>query len=196
MKAEHTVFYGNSGTGKNTIAGLLGNLYKTMGVLEKGHIVKVSREELGSLSIDTTAEKMKQKMNEAMGGILLIDEISSFEHKETPNNIELEALNVLLRELKDKESKFIVIIAGSEEEIKKFFFLNPRWNSLFSRHFHFQEYTPFELMEISERLLYKKGYTIMRVLITFCFLITFKNMRIVIPTLKMQLLLGILENKL
>ncbi|RAS82829.1 right-handed parallel beta-helix repeat-containing protein [Priestia endophytica] len=160
LKAEHTVLYGNPGTGKNTIARLLGNLYKTMGVLERGHIVKVSREELVGLSIDTTVEKTKKKINEAMGGILLIDEVSSFEHKKTRNNLGLEALQVLLREIKDKEGEFMVIMAGSEEEVKKFLFLNPRWNSLFSRHLHFQEYTPFELMEISERFLYKKGYTI------------------------------------
>lgn len=146
---SHTVLYGNPGTGKTTVAKLLGKLYKAMGLLPSDHVVQVNREKLVGEYIGHTAPKTKSKIEEAIGGILFIDEAYSLTNKGSKNDFGTEAIEILLEEMENRKGEFMVVVAGYEKEMKNFLEANPGLQSRFTQYFHLQDYTPDEMLEIA-----------------------------------------------
>lgn len=146
--SKHLVFLGNPGTGKTTVARLLSQIYQQMGVLETGQLVEVDRAELVAGFVGQTAMKTKEKIDEAMGGILFIDE--AYTLAKDGNDFGQEAIDTLLKEMEDKRDAFIVIVAGYPEPMERFLESNPGLKSRFSKNIMFEDYSEEELFSILE----------------------------------------------
>ncbi len=158
----HSVFTGNPGTGKTTIVNMLGKLYKTMGLLSKGHVMEVDRSDLVAQYIGQTAPKVKKIIEEARGGILFIDEAYSLTHsKEDSNDFGHEVIEVLLKEMSDGTGDIAIMCAGYPKEMKTFIESNPGLKSRFSNYFNFDDYMPEEMFAIAQLAASKKGVTIL-----------------------------------
>jgi len=146
----HTVFTGNPGTGKTTVARILSNVYKGLGILEKGHLVEVDREGLVAGYVGQTAIKTGEKINEAMGGVLFIDEAYSLaQEKGSPYDFGGEAIQIILKRMEDLRGKFGVIVAGYTHNMHGFINSNPGLKSRFDKYFHFEDYTPDQMFIIA-----------------------------------------------
>lgn len=157
----HTLFLGNPGTGKTTIARLLGQIFKAMGILPRGHVVEVDRTGLVGQFIGETAQKTEKVINESIGGVLFIDEAYTLSKKGgSGQDFGQEAIDVLLKRMEDKKGQFIVIAAGYPDEMQNFMISNPGLKSRFTRTFIFEDYTPDELLSIYNKLLEKEEYAI------------------------------------
>ena len=155
----HLVFSGNPGTGKTTVARILGQLYKEIGVLKKGHVVEVDRSSLVAGYVGQTAIKTKEKINDAMGGILFIDEAYTLA-KGDGNDFGQEAIDTLLKEMEDHRDEFIVIVAGYTDQMLTFINSNPGLKSRFNKYFHFPDYSVAELYEILVSMFNKYGFVV------------------------------------
>lgn len=147
--AEHIVLTGNPGTGKTTVAHILAKLYQQLSLLEKGHVVQVNREQLVASFVGQTAPKTQQKIDEAMGGVLFIDEAYALTNRHTANDFGPEAIEVLLEAMEIHRGQFIVIVAGYPEEMTRFLKSNPGFESRFSQFYQFDDYTPEEMLTIA-----------------------------------------------
>lgn len=157
VTAEHTLLYGNPGTGKTTVAKILGKIYKELGLLEKGHVVQVNREKLVGEYIGHTAIKTQEKINEAMGGVLFIDEAYSLTNKQSKSDFGPEAIEVIIEAMENQRGDFIVVAAGYETEMQQFIEVNPGLQSRFTRIYELEDYTPKELIEIAQSIINKKN---------------------------------------
>ena len=148
--SKHLVFLGNPGTGKTTVARLLSKIYKQMQVLEKGQLVEVDRASLVAGYVGQTALKTTEKINEAMGGVLFIDE--AYTLAKGGNDFGQEAIDTLLKAMEDQRDKFIVIVAGYPDLMEKFLESNPGLKSRFNKCILFEDYVPEEMFSIFEIL--------------------------------------------
>ena len=142
----HLVFSGNPGTGKTTVARILGKLYKEIGILSTGQMIETDRSGLVAGYVGQTAIKTQKKIQEAMGGILFIDEAYMLNQKD--ENFGQEAIDTILKAMEDHRDEFIVIVAGYTELMKEFVESNPGLKSRFNKFFEFPDYTVEELQQI------------------------------------------------
>ena len=157
----HCVFSGKPGTGKTTVARIVAGIYKELGILKKGHLVEVQRADLCGEYVGQTAPKTNAKIDEALDGVLFIDEAYTLVQG-GKNDYGNEAIATLLKRMEDDRSRLVVILAGYDEEIKQFIDSNPGLQSRFNRYIHFDDYSATELMEIFMYNLNKSQYTITR----------------------------------
>ena len=153
----HAIFKGNPGSGKTTVARLLAKLYKEMGVLEKGHLIEVERADLVGEYIGHTAQKTKEHINKALGGVLFIDEAYSL-CRGGEKDFGREAIDTLVKAMEDHKNSFILILAGYNKEMIQFLASNPGLNSRFPLHIQFPDYDLNELMDISALMFKERQY--------------------------------------
>ncbi|MFZ1257084.1 MAG: AAA family ATPase, partial [Saprospiraceae bacterium] len=154
----HSVFYGNPGTGKTTIAKMMGKLYKKMGVLSKGHVYEADRAELVGEYIGQTAPKVKEVIEKARGGVLFIDEAYALARtNDDSKDFGREVIEILVKELSNGPGDLAVIMAGYPKEMKYFLDSNPGLKSRIKLYFEFPDYLPQELYEIAHFAMQKKA---------------------------------------
>jgi len=142
----HLVFTGNPGTGKTTVARILAKIYKKIGVLSKGQLVEVDRSGLVAGYVGQTALKTQERIKEALGGILFIDEAYSLAQKD--DAFGQEAIDTVLKAMEDHRDDFVVIVAGYTGPMEKFINSNPGLKSRFNKYIEFPDYTLDELEAI------------------------------------------------
>lgn len=154
----HLAFLGNPGTGKTTVARIVGRIYKQLGLLSKGHFVEVSRTDLIAGYQGQTALKVKKVIEKAKGGTLFIDEAYSLTENDHSDSYGRECLTELTKALEDYRDDLAVIVAGYTEPIQKFFESNPGLRSRFSTFIEFEDYSVRELEEILVDMCAKNDY--------------------------------------
>lgn len=155
---RHMVFFGNPGTGKTTVARLIGRIYHQLGLLKRGHVVEVDREGLVGEHVGKTALKTKAKVLEALDGVLFIDEAYTLANDvKCDVGFGKEAIDTLLKCMEDYRERLVVIIAGYPEEMRNFISTNPGLKSRFTTYIRFEDYSPEDLCEILKIELKAKG---------------------------------------
>jgi hypothetical protein len=156
--SPHLVFTGNPGTGKTTVARLVGRLYKQLGLLSKGHVVEADRSTLIAPYLGQTALRTKAACEKALGGVLFIDEAYSLDVG--GNDYGMEAIETLLTFMEANRGKIVVVVAGYPDEMDKFLDSNPGLRGRFDATIHFDDYSVGEMMQIFENLLTENEYDI------------------------------------
>lgn len=146
--ALHSVFMGPPGTGKTTVARLVGRIFKHLGFLKSGHLIETDRSGVVAGYIGQTATKMDEVVKSALGGVLFIDEAYSLANPEDSKDFGHEAVEILLKRMEDHRDEFVVIVAGYPTEMKDFIRTNPGLQSRFNRYFTFEHYPPQALLDI------------------------------------------------
>ena len=153
----HMVFSGNPGTGKTMVARLMARIYKSLGILSKGHLVEVDQSGLVAGYVGQTAIKTGEAIQKAMGGVLFIDEAYALTNR-GGNDYGQEAVDTLLKAMEDHRDDLIVIVAGYTELMEEFVHSNPGLESRFNRFLNFPDYTVQEMMDIFDMRCRKSGY--------------------------------------
>ncbi|MDE5877478.1 MAG: AAA family ATPase [Muribaculaceae bacterium] len=155
----HCVFTGNPGTGKTSVARIVGAIYRNSGVLTRGHVVETDRSGLVAEYVGQTAVKTNRLIDSALDGVLFIDEAYSL-LSESNNDFGHEAVSTLLKRMEDNRDRLVVILAGYGDEMQKFLDSNPGLRSRFSRHIVFPDYTTEELTEIFRLMASEQEYSV------------------------------------
>ncbi|MCL2820342.1 MAG: AAA family ATPase [Oscillospiraceae bacterium] len=155
----HMIFTGNPGTGKTTVARILSELYKAIGVLSKGQLVEVDRSGLVAGFVGQTAIKTSDAVSDALGGILFIDEAYALAPEAgASNDFGREAIETLIKLMEDNRNDLIVIVAGYNEPMERFIASNPGLESRFNRYFIFEDYNSNELFDIFDTMCRQSEY--------------------------------------
>ena len=159
FQGKHYVFTGNPGTGKTTVARIMANVFRSLGILSRGQLVEADRSKLVAGFAGQTAIKTNQLIDSAMGGVLFIDEAYTLKSSDQ-DSFGAEAIDTLLKRLEDDRGKFICIVAGYTDNMHEFINTNPGLKSRFTQTIHFEDYTPDELTEIFLNLAKAKNFTL------------------------------------
>ena len=159
FQGKHYVFTGNPGTGKTTVARIMADVFKTLGIVSRGQLVEADRAKLVAGYSGQTAIKTNQLVDQAMGGVLFIDEAYTLKSNDG-DSFGAEAIDTLLKRLEDDRGKFICIVAGYTDQMHDFIDTNPGLKSRFTQTIHFDDYTPDELTQIFINLAKGKNFTI------------------------------------
>ena len=159
FQGKHYVFTGNPGTGKTTVARIMADVFKTLGIVSRGQLVEADRAKLVAGYSGQTAIKTNQLVDQAMGGVLFIDEAYTLKSNDS-DSFGAEAIDTLLKRLEDDRGKFICIVAGYTDQMHDFIDTNPGLKSRFTQTIHFDDYTPDELTQIFINLAKGKNFTI------------------------------------
>ncbi|SCZ01098.1 AAA family ATPase [Alkaliphilus peptidifermentans] len=155
--AMHMIFKGNPGTGKTTVARLLGKILKAKGILENGHLIEIERADLVGEYIGHTAQKVREQIRKGIGGIIFIDEAYSLA-RGGEKDFGKEAIDALVKGMEDHKDNLILILAGYQEEMDNFLRVNPGLKSRFPIHMDFEDYTIEELVEIADLMIECRQY--------------------------------------
>jgi SpoVK/Ycf46/Vps4 family AAA+-type ATPase len=158
--APHMVFLGPPGTGKTTVARLVGGIFKSLGLLTRGHVVEVNRAKLVGGYVGQTALKTMERIEEAMDGLLFIDEAYSLSRSESGTDFGAEAIDTLVPEMENRRGRLCVIAAGYPHDMARFLQANPGLASRFSEHVEFPDYTGDELVTILVGMATKENFTL------------------------------------
>ena len=159
FQGKHYVFTGNPGTGKTTVARIMADIFRTLGIVSKGQLVEADRSKLVAGFSGQTAIKTNQLVDQALGGVLFIDEAYTLKSGDN-DSFGSEAIDTLLKRLEDDRGKFVCIVAGYTEQMHGFIDTNPGLKSRFTQTIHFDDYTPDELTEIFLHLAEGKKFTV------------------------------------
>ena len=159
FQGKHYVFTGNPGTGKTTVARIMADVFRTLGILSRGQLVEADRSKLVAGFAGQTAIKTNQLIDSAMGGVLFIDEAYTLKSNDQ-DSFGAEAIDTLLKRLEDDRGKFICIVAGYTDNMHDFIDTNPGLKSRFTQTIHFDDYTPDELTQIFLNLAKGKNFTV------------------------------------
>ncbi|MEK3881340.1 AAA family ATPase [Paenibacillus sp. PL2-23] len=156
----HMIFKGNPGTGKTTIARIVAKLLQKMGVLTKGHLIEVERADLVGEYIGHTAQKTRDLVRKALGGVLFVDEAYSLA-RGGEKDFGKEAIDTLVKAMEDHRSQFVLILAGYPMEIEQFLMTNPGLPSRFPIQIEFPDYSVDQLLQIGELMVKERDYVLM-----------------------------------
>ena len=158
--SKHMVFLGNPGTGETTIARMLANIYRALGVLRTGQLVEVDRSGLVRGYVGQTATRTQEVIDEALGGVLFIDEAYALTVGKGENDFGQEAVDTLLKAMEDHRDDLVVIVAGYTDLMERFLDSNPGLRSRFGTRIVFDDYTADELFAILQMNLKKQEYVL------------------------------------
>ncbi|KHF40483.1 AAA family ATPase [Halalkalibacter okhensis] len=153
----HSVFTGNPGTGKTTVAKLYAKSLKEIGLLKRGHLVIGSRADLVAGYVGQTAQKTKEIIKDALGGVLFIDEAYSL-LADNQGDFGKEVINTLVQEMTEHEENLVVVLAGYGNEMQQLLDSNPGLRSRFKKHIYFADYSKSELIQMIEKRADETGY--------------------------------------
>jgi SpoVK/Ycf46/Vps4 family AAA+-type ATPase len=156
-QSRHLIFTGNPGTGKTTVARLLAQIYRTLGVVDRGHLVETDRAGLVAGYVGQTAPLVQARFDEADQGVLLIDEAYSLV-RGGERDFGREAIDTIVKLIEDRRDRIVVVMAGYPDEMDELISSNPGLRSRFPKVIHFPDYTTDELLAIIDSLAEKGGY--------------------------------------
>ena len=156
----HMVFTGQPGTGKTTVARIMAKIYKSLGVVSKGHLVETDRSGMVAGYVGQTALKTAQVIKKAKGGVLFVDEAYSLTSEDGSNDYGKEAIDTLVKGMEDYRDDLVVIVAGYTDEMTKFINMNPGLRSRFNKYISFENYSADEMLDIFKGLCEKAQFIV------------------------------------
>jgi SpoVK/Ycf46/Vps4 family AAA+-type ATPase len=159
VATRHMLFTGNPGTGKTTVARLVGRIFKALGLLKKGHFVEVTRDGLVGRYVGETAQKTKQVVESALDGVLFIDEAYALTRSDSQNDFGREAIDTLVPMMENHRDRLVVIVAGYSQEMQHFLDANSGIASRIQYPIEFPDYSGEDMHHIFLSLCQKNQYT-------------------------------------